>query len=82
MAFLFDSILPLADLEQSVDWGRKEEGSKQSQELRTVFLFLGHLVNVPSSCLYFIFMFFLVKQGKYEVTSKGKKRAGKGRVRR
>lgn len=38
-------------------------------------------MNVPSSCLYFIFMFFLVKQGKYEVTSKGKKRAGKGRVR-
>lgn len=41
----------------------RKRGVSAPQELRAAFLFLGHLANVPSSCLYFVYV-FLCEAGK------------------
>ena len=59
---------------------RKKGRGEQAVPRAKSCLLLGHLMNVPSSCLYFLF--FFVKQGKGGVTTQGKGRARMGIVKR
>ena len=76
MAFLSDVILPLAGLGWSMDWGRKEEGSKWSLRTKSCLSVLRTLDECAFFLLVFYLRFPLWSREKVEWPAKGREEQG------